>query len=107
MSFESLLAKAGEGINAGRSFGPVVEADGCLILPVALTAGGGGGGDSPTDGGQSAGGGFGTVSWPLGVYVIKDGQARWVPALDATRVALGVLALVRAVVRARKRRSAG
>jgi uncharacterized spore protein YtfJ len=105
MSVESLLAKAGEGIHAGRSFGPVVEADGCLILPVALAAGGGGGGEGPTEGGQGSGGGFGTVSWPLGVYVIKDGEARWVPALDATRVALGVLALVRAVVRARRRRA--
>jgi uncharacterized spore protein YtfJ len=106
MSVESLLAKANAGIHAGRSFGPVIEAEGCTVIPVAFTAGGGGGGDAPTEGGTSSGGGFGGASWPLGVYVIKDGQARWVPALDATRVALGALALVRAVVRARARRRA-
>jgi uncharacterized spore protein YtfJ len=104
MSVESLLAKASEGIHAGRAFGPPVEADGCTVIPVAFAAGGGGGGDAPAEGGASSGGGFGTVSWPLGVYVIKDGQAKWVPAVDATRVALGVLALVRAGVRARARR---
>jgi uncharacterized spore protein YtfJ len=106
MSVESLLAKASEGIHAGRAFGPPVEAEGCTVIPVAFAAGGGGGGDGPAEGGSSAGGGggFGTVSWPLGVYVIKDGHAKWVPALDATRVALGVLALVRAALRARSRR---
>lgn len=104
MSVESLLAKASEGIHAGRAFGPPVEADGCTVIPVAFAAGGGGGGDAPAEAGAGSGGGFGTVSWPLGVYVIKDGQAKWVPAVDATRVALGVLALVRAAVRARRKR---
>ncbi len=106
MSVESLLAKANEGIHAGRSFGPVMEAEGCTVIPVAFTAGGGGGGDAQAQAGPSSGGGFGTVSWPLGVYVIKDGHARWVPAVDATRVVLGALALVRAAVRARSRKRA-
>jgi uncharacterized spore protein YtfJ len=104
MTVDALLAKASEGIHAGRSFGPPVEAEGCTMIPVAFVAGGGGGGDAPAEAGPSSGGGFGTVSWPLGVYVIKDGHAKWVPALDATRVALGVLALARAAVRARRRR---
>jgi hypothetical protein len=106
MSVESLLAKANDGMTAGRAFGPVMEADGCLIIPVAFTAGGGGGGDAPAPGtdGSAVGGGFGGVSWPLGVYVVKDGTARWVPAVDVTRVALGVLALVRAGMRLRARR---
>ena len=42
--------------------------------------------------------------WPLGVYVVKGGNVRWVPALDTTRVALGGLALIRAVVKLRGRR---
>src|SRR4051812_12357973 len=104
MSVESLLAKANEGIDAGRAFGPAIEADGCLIIPVAFTAGGGGGGDAPAGDQTAVGGGFGGVSWPLGVYVVKDGTARWVPAVDVTRVALGVLALVRAGIRLRARR---
>ena len=106
MSVETLLAKANEGVNAGRAFGPVMEADGCLIIPVAFTAGGGGGGDAPNEAGTAVGGGFGTISWPLGVYVVKDGTARWVPALDVTRVALGAIGIVRTVLRLRARRSA-
>ncbi|MGH9276394.1 MAG: hypothetical protein ACRDZU_17250 [Acidimicrobiales bacterium] len=106
MTVESLLAKASEGMHAGRSFGPVIDGDGCLIVPVALAVGGGGGGEGPSEGGTGSGGGFGTVSWPLGVYVVKDGRARWVPALDATRLALGALALVRAIIRLRARRAA-
>jgi uncharacterized spore protein YtfJ len=102
-----LLAKANEGMQAGRSFGPVIEAEGCTVIPVAFTAGGGGGGDAPTEGGTSSGGGFGGASWPLGVYVIKDGQARWVPAVDATRVVLGAFALARALMRTRARRREG
>lgn len=105
MTMESLLAKASEGMHAGRSFGPVIEADGCLIIPVALTVGGGGGGEGPSDGGTGSGGGFGSVSWPLGVYVVKDGRAHWTPAFDATRLALGALALIRAIIRLRSRRA--
>ena len=112
MTVESLLAKANEGFHAGRSFGPVMEGDGCLVIPVAFTAGGGGGGEGLPFEGQPPsasgfGGGFGGVSWPLGVYVVKDGNAKWVPAVDATRVALGVIAAVRVALRlrARSRRS--
>ena len=104
MSVETLLAKANEGMQAGRAFGPVIESDGCVIIPVAFTAGGGGGGDATGGDDNAVGGGFGGVTWPLGVYVVKDGTARWVPAIDVTRVALGVLALVRTGMRVRARR---
>jgi len=104
MDVETLFAKVGQGISAGRSFGPAIEADGCLIVPVAVALGGGGGGDGVHEDGQTgAGGGFATISWPIGAYVVKDGTARWVPALDATRLAIGALALVRALVRVRAR----
>ena len=46
MTVEALLAKATDGFNAGRAFGPVIERDDCLIIPVAFVAGGGGGGDA-------------------------------------------------------------
>lgn len=108
MNVETLLAKVQDGANAGRSFGPVIEGDGCLIIPVAVHAGGGGGGGSEGQGVESgSGGGFGSVSWPIGVYVVRDGTARWVPALDATRLALGTIALVRTLLRLRARRRAG
>jgi uncharacterized spore protein YtfJ len=109
MTFESLLAKVGESFHAKRAFGPVMEADGCQIIPVALSAGGGGGGEGVSgDGsadGTGAGGGFGGVSWPLGVYVIKDGNAKWVPAVDATRITLAAIAVVRVALRLRARRA--
>ena len=109
MTIEALLSKATEGFHAKRSFGPVIESDGCRIIPVTLVAGGGGGGEG-LPGEQAAegngfGGGFGGVSWPLGVYVVKDGNAKWVPAVDATRIALGVLAAVRVALRLRARRT--
>ena len=106
MDVETVLAKASEGVSAGRSFGPVIESGGSMIVPVTVVVGGGGGGsgEAPGDAGSGSGGGFGTISWPMGVYVIKDGTARWVPAVDATRLILGGLALVRGIVRARARR---
>ena len=108
MSIEALLSKATESFQAKRAFGAVIEADGCQIIPVALAAGGGGGGEGlPEENPEGAGfgGGFGGISWPLGVYVVKDGNAKWVPAVDATRIALGVLALVRVAIRLRARRA--
>ena len=65
MTVEALLAKASEGFNAGRAFGPIIERDDCLIIPVAFVAGGGGGGDAleSTEGTAGVtGGGFGGVT---------------------------------------------
>jgi hypothetical protein len=97
-----------------------------LVIPVALVAGGGGGGegigvpgpevsgpDPVVDGAGGedppavplgSGGGFGGVVVPLGVYVVADGQVRFVPVVDVT-----VLALVAgvAVVRLLTRRRVG
>jgi uncharacterized spore protein YtfJ len=106
MDVEALFAKVNESISSGRSFGPPIESDGLVIVPVSVVVGGGGGGsgEGPTDQATGSGGGFGTISWPMGVYVVKDDQVRWVPAVDATRLVLGGLAVLRAIVRARHRR---
>jgi hypothetical protein len=47
--------------------------------------------------------------WPAGAYVVKGGQVRWVPAVDATIVVLASLSLVRVLARAwsRSRRHRG
>jgi hypothetical protein len=34
----------------------------------------------------------------MGVYVVKNGDVRWVPAIDATRIALAGIAFVRSIV---------
>lgn len=117
MDIERLVSGATETLSVRRCFGPPVEQAGTLVIPVAFVAGGGGGGagaEGPEAEGKQGkgadakdvrrtgqGGGFGGVVWPLGVYVLQDGRVRWVPAVDATRIVLGALALARAVVKIR------
>lgn len=108
MDVDEVLAKATEHISGGRSFGPVIERDDCVVIPAAyvLSAGGGGGGDGPAgDGaaGTGSGAGVGTfsLSWPVGAYVVTGGEARWVPAIDATRVAVAVLVLAKLALKLR------
>jgi uncharacterized spore protein YtfJ len=112
MDVETLLAKASENLVAGRSFGPVIERGETLVIPVAfvLGAGGGGGGSGPPDtanAGEGGGGGLFTVSYPIGTYVVRGDDVRWVPAVDATRIAIGVLSLGAAFLKLRAGRRAG
>lgn len=59
--------------DAARAFGDAYQIpDGATVIPVTTVRGG-----SPR---------------PLGVYVVKDGEASWVPAVDAGRIAMmGIL----------------
>jgi uncharacterized spore protein YtfJ len=104
-----------DGTAAGRVFGTPITQDGLTILPVAKVSGGGGGGGgtSPAEDGRDAsgsGGGVGTSAKPLGVFVIKDGNVGWRPAVDVNKVivggqiiALAALVMIRAMVKARTR----
>jgi uncharacterized spore protein YtfJ len=128
MDVGKLLEKASDQVSVRRAFGPAYEKDGLLIIPVALVAGGGGGGQarpgranraaragSPPEGAGAtdpasvdAGGGFGGLVLPVGVYVVKDDQVRWVSAVDVTIAVLASFGLVRTVARSwthRQRRS--
>jgi len=135
MDAGNLLMKLSDNLSVRRAFGTAYEKDDMLIIPVALVAGGGGGGtghprhrdpaagpDSLPEAGPSgldatpqdsgpvdAGGGFGGLVLPAGAYVVKDGQVRWVPAVDVTIVVLASLGLVRVLSRAwnRSRRHRG
>ena len=135
MDVGKLLMKASDDLSVRRAFGTAYEKDDMLIIPVALVTGGGGGGTGrprrgdPAAGpgsppGESpagddatardseppdAGGGFGGLVLPSGAYVVKDGQVRWVPAVDVTIVVLASLGLVRVLARAwgRSRRRRG
>jgi uncharacterized spore protein YtfJ len=95
-------------LNVRRVFGDAYEVGSTTIIPVARVQGGGGGGGGvgPTDGnGSSAGSGvgFGIKARPVGVYIVKDDQVSWQPALDQTRVILaGQLVAVVAILTARK-----
>jgi uncharacterized spore protein YtfJ len=130
MDVENLLAKTSDSISVRRAFGTAYEKDGMLIIPVAMVAGGGGAGTSsprrrnsaaragnspgesapaddavPQDSGHmDAGGGFGGVALPSGVYIVKGDEVRWVPAVDVTIVALASLSLVRVLARMWTRR---
>lgn len=130
MDVENLLAKASDSISVRRAFGTAYEKDGMLIVPVAMAVGGGGAGTTsprrrhpaarsggppgesapaddvvPQDSGpMDAGGGFGGLVLPSGVYVVKGDEVRWVPAVDVTIVALASLSLVRMLARMWTRR---
>jgi len=98
-----------------RVFGAPITQDGLTVIPVARISGGGGGGagNAPAeDDGEPAaggtGGGVGLMAKPLGVFVIKNGDARWRPAVDINKIIMGgqivaVVALltIRTIVKAR------
>jgi uncharacterized spore protein YtfJ len=131
MDAGTLLDKVSDHLSVRRAFGSAYEKDGTLIIPVALVAGGGGAGTSrtgrgkPATGGRpegddpahdaspqdpepkDAGGGFGGLVMPTGVYVVKGDQVRWVPAVDTTIVVLASLSLARLLARAWTRRRRG
>lgn len=104
MEIHELLAKANDSIQVGRVFGAPIECDGAQVIPVAMVAGGsgGGGGRGMAPGGEGegsgSGGGFGVTARPVGVYVVRDGDVRWVPVVDSARVIrAGVLVAVAAL----------
>lgn len=115
------MARIGDSIQGGRSFGPVVERDGCTVIPVAYVfGGGGGGGGGPAGGGwpgrplpavdeppsekpppprtPGEGGGFGVVSWPIGAYVIKNGEVRFRPVFDVGGLSLLAVGIIRLLI---------
>jgi len=118
LDLQDLVQRASDVLHAGRCFGPAYEKEGVMVIPVAFVIGGVGGGSGtqpspatsppPAPGApppEGSGGGLGMVSWPLGVYVVKDSDVRWVPAVDMTRVVLSGMALVRAFMRVRRVRA--
>ncbi len=87
-----------------RLFGDAYEVDGVTVIPVAVVRGGAGGGGGEGTGDQNGnvgtgvggGMGFGINARPVGVYVVKNGEVTWQPAVDVMRIVVGgqFLALV-------------
>jgi uncharacterized spore protein YtfJ len=84
-----------DSLTVRRVFGDAYEVDGTTLIPVAKVAGGGGGGGgegeaADREGSGSGGGvGFGVTARPLGVFVVRDGDVTWQPAVDVMRIVLG------------------
>ena len=114
MNVQDIMEQARDVLTVKRVFGEPYEKDGLSIIPVArISGGGGGGGNGDSAGSKGSGGGFGVAAKPAGVYVLKEGEVRWQPALDVNRIILGgqvvaVIALLtlRAIMTARGRAAA-
>jgi len=94
---QTAMSRTLEGMQPKQVFGEPIERDGTIYLPAAkVRGGGGGGGDTEGNGGA----GFGLTAKPAGVYVIRDGDAVWRPALDMNRIILGgqIVAIVALLV---------
>jgi uncharacterized spore protein YtfJ len=84
------IGKAEESFTVRRVFGEPYEKDGVTVIPAARVQGavGGGGGQAP--GGEGGTGtGFAMNTKPFGVFVMKDGEVTWRPAVDVNRMILG------------------
>lgn len=111
MSTHDLLAQARDTITVKRVFGDPYEKDGVTVIPAAMIMGGlggGAGGSDPAAANGSSGAGAGLIGWPVGAYVIKDGDVTWRPAINVNLVILGgqliaivALLAVRGVLKAR------
>ncbi|GAA3447449.1 spore germination protein GerW family protein [Planomonospora venezuelensis] len=118
MDIMEVIDQAKDNATVSRVFGEPITREGVTVVPVAKIASGGGGGRGRQEGGdrpgEGAGGGYGLSATPAGVFVIKDGEVRWQPAIDVNRIVLGgqivgvvLLLTVRAIVRMSLRRRRG
>jgi uncharacterized spore protein YtfJ len=108
MDISQLISTAQDAVTVRRVYGEPYERDGVTVIPAARVAGGVGGGsgqEKAQEGGAKAqegeGGGFGMHASPAGAFVVKDGNVRWVPALDPQRAlaTMGAVAIVVVVAR--------
>jgi uncharacterized spore protein YtfJ len=102
VSIEDLAAGLRESMSVKRVFGDPVEKDGVTIIPVASLGGGGGAGGGGTETEGGSGGAFGVGAKPVGVYVVRNGEVSWRPAVDVNKVIAGAqVALVIALLTVR------
>jgi len=94
-TFDELVKGHRDAITVKKVFGELYQRNGVTIIPAAKVMGGGGGGagESPDGQGQGQGTGFGMAAKPAGVYVIRDDEVKWQPAVDVNRIIAGVFTL--------------
>ncbi|HZS15806.1 MAG TPA: spore germination protein GerW family protein [Candidatus Dormibacteraeota bacterium] len=112
-----VVEQAREAMTGRRVFSEPYERNGVTVILASRVRGGGGGGagqegSAPERQGQTGwGGGFGISATPVGAFVIRGEEVRWIPAFDLTQVIAGgqivaVVALLtlRRILRSRRRR---
>ena len=82
LDVKAVFDRVGQNLNVVRAFGTPVERDDTLVIPVAFVAGGGGTGRQPEPKAIDSAG-IGGVVYPIGVYVVRRGEVRFKPSLDA------------------------
>ena len=112
MDATAMLEGAKDVITAKRVIGDPYEKNGVTVIPVVAAGGGGGAGGGNGPDGQGTGGGLGLSVKPLGAFVIKGDDVRWLPAIDVTRVIIGGQLLmlfglfaIRGMIRSRTKRA--
>ncbi|MEV4474084.1 spore germination protein GerW family protein [Nonomuraea sp. NPDC049504] len=116
MDLIELVEKSKDAATVSRVFGEPVRHGDVVVIPVARVAQGGGGGHGRGTGergdeGGGSGGGFGYSATPAGVFVLKDGEALWRPAIDVNRIVIGgqfvavvLLLTLRSILKRRRRK---
>ncbi|MFG1705759.1 GerW family sporulation protein [Nonomuraea sp. M3C6] len=116
MDIMELMEQAKDAATVKRVFGEPIQQGDVIVIPVARVAHGGGGGQGQGTGEKGeesggSGGGFGFSATPAGVFVLKDGDAQWRPAIDVNRIVFGgqlvavvLLLTVRAILKRHRRK---
>lgn len=95
MDINQFVSTAQDALSVRRVFADPYVQDGTTVIAAARVTGGGGGGTGEdATGPQGEGGGFGINAAPIGAFVIRDGNVRWVPAIDPHRIIGAVAAVV-------------
>jgi uncharacterized spore protein YtfJ len=95
----AVVEKTKDAFSVRRVYGDAITQDGITIIPAARIASGAGagGGDGPGEtatpgharsSGSGMGMGFGGASRPVGAFVVKNGEATWVSAVDRNLLAV-------------------
>jgi uncharacterized spore protein YtfJ len=95
-----VIKMAKDAMTVKRVYGDPLEKNGITVIPAAQVQGGGGGGKGEAPGGKGggSGSGFGINAKPAGVYVVKDDDVVWRPAVDVNKALSMVAVIVVAVM---------
>ncbi|OXM51177.1 hypothetical protein [Amycolatopsis alba] len=105
MGLEKVVGAMRDNLTVRRVYGEPVEKDGVVVIPAASVIGGGGGGHGTEQAKEGEGGGFVLAARPVGAYVLKGGDVRWVPAMDLTFLGLVFAVMVATIHKARRAQS--